>query len=239
MHHLKIASAVLVALALPCAAQAAGSCSDLLKFKAAGTTIEKAEDVAAGPVAAPPGAPPIPLQAPAHCRVDGIIGAHRGPNGKPYGIRFALALPPNWNGRLLYQGGGGLNGSVQAPVGMTATGDGTALSRGFAVVASDSGHEGAVFDASFFADQQASLDFLYQSIGKVMAVARPLVAAHYAKPIAHSYFVGCSTGGREAMISAQRYPDEFDGIVVGSPAMRTNYSNLATRWITVSLNSAA
>jgi len=137
MHHLKIASAVLVALALPCAAQAAGSCSDLLKFKAAGTTIEKAEDVAAGPVAAPPGAPPIPLQAPAHCRVDGIIGAHRGPNGKPYGIRFALALPPNWNGRLLYQGGGGLNGSVQAPVGMTATGDGTALARGFAVVTSD------------------------------------------------------------------------------------------------------
>src|SRR6185312_15672874 len=141
------------------------------------------EDVAAGPVAAPPGAPPIPLQAPAHCRVDGIIGAHRGPNGKPYGIRFALALPPNWNGRLLYQGGGGLNGSVQAPVGMTATGDGTALARGFAVVTSDS--------------------------------------------------------GREAMIAAQRYPEEFDGIVVGSPAMRTNYSNLATRWITVSLNSAA
>jgi len=239
MHHLKIASAVLVALALPCAAQAAGSCSDLLKFKAAGTTIEKAEDVAAGPVAAPPGAPPIPLQAPAHCRVDGIIGAHRGPNGKPYGIRFALALPPNWNGRLLYQGGGGLNGSVQAPVGMTATGDGTALARGFAVVTSDSGHEGAVFDASFFVDQQAALDFLYQSIGKVMAVARPLVAVHYGNPIAHSYFVGCSTGGREAMIAAQRYPEEFDGIVVGSPAMRTNYSNLATRWITVSLNSAA
>jgi len=242
MPHLRIASALLAAaplLLLPGVAHAAGSCSELLNFKAAGVTIEKAQEVAAGPVTAPAGAPPVALQAPAHCRVEGIIGAHRGPNGKSYGIRFSLALPPDWNGRLLYQGGGGLNGSVQAPVGMTATGNNTALSRGFAVVSSDSGHEGAVFDASFFADQQASLDFLYQSIGKVMAVARPLVAAHYAKPIAHSYFVGCSTGGREAMISAQRYPDEFDGIVVGSPAMRTNYSNLATRWITVSLNSAA
>jgi pimeloyl-ACP methyl ester carboxylesterase len=240
MHHpLKNAVALLAALLLPCAAQAAQSCSELLKFTAAAATLEQARDVAAGPVAAPPGAPPIPLQAPAHCRVDGIIGAHQGPQDKSYGIRFALAMPPKWNGRLLYQGGGGLNGSVQAPVGMTATGEGTALSRGFAVVTSDSGHEGPVFDGSFFADQQASLDFLYQSIGKVMAVARPLVAAHYGNPIAHSYFVGCSTGGREAMIAAQRYPAEFDGIVAGSPAMRTNYSNLATRWITVSLNSAA
>lgn len=240
MHHtLKIAAAVLAALLLPCAARAAESCAALLTFKAAGTTIQKAQEVPAGPVPAPPGSPTTSMQAPAHCRVDGIIGAHNGPDGKPYGIRFALAMPPDWNGRLLYQGGGGLNGSVQAPVGMTATGDETALSRGFAVVTSDSGHEGAVFDASFFVDQQASLDFLYGSIGKVMAVARPLVAAHYGNPIAHSYFVGCSTGGREAMIAAQRYPEEFDGIVAGSPAMRTNYSNLATRWITVALNSAA
>ncbi len=140
---------------------------------------------------------------------------------------------------LLYQGGGGLNGSVQPPVGATAAGDTSALMRGFAVVSSDSGHEGMVFDASFFADQQAALDFLYQSIGKVIAVARPLVAAHYAHAVSHSYFVGCSTGGREAMIAAQRYPAEFDGIVAGAPAMRTNYSNLATRWVTTSLNAAA
>ena len=237
-HHLQLVAAVLVLL-LPGAAEAAGRCSDLLQFSAPGTTIEKAADVAAGPVPVSPGGPPVHLQAPAHCRVDGVSGAHRGPDGKPYGIHFAVAMPPNWNGRLLYQGGGGLNGSVQAPLGATASGETPALSRGFAVVTSDSGHAGAVFDASFFADQQATLDFLYQSIGKVMAVARPLVAAHYAKAIAHSYFVGCSTGGREAMISAQRYPSEFDGIVAGSPAMRTSYSNLATRWITVALNSAA
>jgi hypothetical protein len=179
------------------------------------------------------------LQVPAHCRVDGIIGAHTGRDGNAYGIRFAVAMPAQWNGRLLYQGGGGLNGSVQLPLGAAAAGDSPALNRGFAVVSSDSGHEGAVFDASFMADQQAALDFLYQSIGKVMAVVRPLIAAHYGNAVAHSYFIGCSTGGREAMISAQRYPGEFDGIVAGSPAMRTNYSNLALRWVTASLNAAA
>jgi hypothetical protein len=222
-------------------AWAASPCVDLLKFSApgAGATIEKAQELAATPMSAPPGGPPGSLQVPAHCRVDGIIGAHTGRDGKAYGIRFAVAMPAQWNGRLLYQGGGGLNGSVQLPLGAAAAGDSPALNRGFAVVSSDSGHEGAVFDASFMADQQAALDFLYQSIGKVIAVVRPLIAAHYGNAVAHSYFIGCSTGGREAMISAQRYPGEFDGIVAGSPAMRTNYSNLALRWVTASLNAAA
>jgi feruloyl esterase len=232
----------MLALGLCGVAQAATECGALVKFSLAGTSVlvQKAERVAAGPMAAPQGGPPTPaLQLPAYCRVDGIIDAHKGRDGKDYGIRFAIAMPEQWNGRLLYQGGGGLNGSVALPVGATAAGDIPALARGFAVVSSDSGHEGAVFDASFLSDQEAALDFLYQSIGKVMSVARPLLALHYAKPPARSYFVGCSTGGREAMIAAERYPREFDGIVVGSPAMRTNYSNLATRWVTTSLNAAA
>jgi hypothetical protein len=217
---------------------AADGCSDLLKFAIPGGSIDKAQEMLAGPVPAAPGAPPVTAKVPEHCRIDGVLGAHMGRDGKDYGIHFAVAMPVQWNGRLLYQGGGGLNGSVQLPLGAVAAGDTPALARGFAVVTSDSGHESAVFDASFLADQQAALDFLYQSIGKVMAAARPIIAAHYGKAPAHSYFVGCSTGGREAMISAQRYPQEFDGIVAGSPAMRTNYSNLALRWVTASLNAA-
>ncbi len=222
-------------------ARAESSCAGLLKFSAPGAaaSIEKAQELPAGTLSAPPGGPPASLQVPARCRVDGVIGAHTGRDGKAYGIHFAVAMPDHWNGRLLYQGGGGLDGSVQPPVGATAAGDTAALARGFAVISSDSGHEGPVFDSSFLADQQAALDFLYQSIGKVMAVARPLVTAHYGRAISHSYFVGCSTGGREAMIAAQRYPGQFDGIVAGSPAMRTNYSNLALRWVTVALNAAA
>lgn len=227
---------------LTCAgAQAATGCADLVKVSLPGlaTSVSRAQELPAGVVQAPPGMPSPPLRVPAHCRVEGVIGAHQGPDGKAYGIHFALALPEKWNGRLLYQGGGGLDGSVQPPVGATAAGDTPALDRGFAVVSSDSGHEGAVFDASFLADQQAALDFLYQSTAKVMAVVRPLLAAYYGRGAAHSYFVGCSTGGREAMIAAQRYPDEFDGIVAGSPAMRTSYSNLATAWVTTALNAVA
>jgi feruloyl esterase len=235
----KVPLAFVLTVLTPCLAQAASSCADLTKFTAPGVSITDAKNVAAGPVTVSAGGPPTSVQAPARCSVHGIIGAHTGADGKQYGIRFELALPESWNGRLLYQGGGGLNGSVQPPLGLTAVGDTPALTRGFAVVSSDSGHEGAVFDSSFLRDQQAALDFLYQDIGKVMAVARPLVAKHYGKAASHSYFVGCSTGGREAMISAQRYPNEFDGIVAGAPAMRTNYSNLATRWVTVSLNAAA
>jgi Tannase and feruloyl esterase len=218
---------------------AADRCSDLLKFAIPGGTIQKAQEMPAGPMPTPPGAPPMAGMLPAHCRIDGVIGAHTGRDGKSYGIRFAVAMPAQWNGRLVYQGGGGLNGSVQPPLGAVAAGDTPALARGFAVVSSDSGHEGAVFDGSFMADQQAALDFLYQSIGKVMAAARPIITARYGNAAAHSYFVGCSTGGREAMISSQRYPLEFDGIVAGAPAMRTGYSNLTLRWITASLNAAA
>lgn len=240
-HRLVRCAALFVALLLGRATWglAAEGCSDLVKLTIPGGSIDKALEMPGGPVPAAPGAPPTTAKVPEHCRIDGMIGAHMGRDGKAYGIHFALAMPAQWNGGLLYQGGGGLNGSVLAPVGAVAAGDTPALTRGFAVVSSDSGHESTVFDASFLADQQAALDFLYQSIGKVMGVARPIIAAHYGKAAAHSYFVGCSTGGREAMIAAQRYPQEFDGIVAGDPAMRTNYSNLALRWVTASLNAAA
>lgn len=230
---------LLFCITAPIAAHAGSSCGELLKFSAPGVSITAARNVPAGPYQAPPGTPPLTFQAPAYCRVDGMIGAHSGAAGRHYGIHFAVAMPVRWNGRLLYQGGGGLDGSVQPPIGAVAAGATPALARGFAVVSSDSGHEGTAFDASFLHDQQAALDFLYQSVGKVMAVARPLVTMHYSRAISHSYFVGCSTGGREAMIAAQRYPFEFDGIVAGSPAMRTSYSNLGLRWVTVALNSAA
>ncbi|MEP7243326.1 MAG: tannase/feruloyl esterase family alpha/beta hydrolase, partial [Gammaproteobacteria bacterium] len=195
--------------------------------------------VPAGPAPAAPMQPVIEGALPAYCRVDGVIDERVGRNGKPYAIGFAVAMPDKWNGRFLFQGGGGLNGSVNLPLGAQATGATPALARGYAVVSTDSGHQGAVFDGSFFADQEATLNFLYQGIGKVAPVGKAIVAAHYGKPAEHSYFVGCSTGGREAMLMSQRYPRYFDGIVAGAPAMRTNFSNLATKYVTVVLNSVA
>ena len=175
-----------------------------------------------------------------YCRLDGMIERRTGAQGKAYGIGFALALPDNWNGRFLFQGGGGLNGSVGNPIGAQAAGTVSGLARGFAVVSTDTGHQGqGAFDASFMQDQQAALDFAYAAIGKVAVLAKQIIAQHYGKPATRSYFAGCSTGGREGMVMAQRYPTYFDGIISGAPAMRTGYSNLATRSVAVALNQAA
>ncbi|ATY32210.1 tannase/feruloyl esterase family alpha/beta hydrolase [Sphingomonas psychrotolerans] len=176
---------------------------------------------------------------PAHCRIEGMINARMGAEGKAYGIGFAIALPDQWSGRFLLQGGGGLNGSVAPPLGNVAAGDVPALARGFAVISHDSGHKGAVFDASFMADQRAALDFAEASVRTVTIVGKAITTGYYGKPIGHSYMAGCSTGGREGMLASQRYPELFDGIVVGAPAMRTGDSNLAIAWSAVQFNQAA
>jgi Tannase and feruloyl esterase len=186
----------------------------------------------------PPYLPPLTATLPSYCRLDATLDRRVGADGKSYGIGFAIALPANWNSRFLFQGGGGLNGSVRPPLGRTGQGD-AALARGFAVVATDTGHEGAVFDPSFLRDQQASLDFAYQAVGRVAALTKRILTQYYGTPVAHAYFMGCSTGGREGMLMVQRYPTYFDGVVVGAPAMRTNYSGIGDEWVATTLNRAA
>jgi feruloyl esterase len=209
---------IILALALTCA--------DMTAFQTPGTSVSivKAEK-------------PADNQ-PARCRVDGVIDQRTGVDGKSYGIGFAIALPDNWNGRFLMQGGGGLNGSVANPLGdRAAAGDTNALARGFAVVSTDTGHKGTnAFDGSFMADQQAALDFYYSAIGRVAVLAKEMVSRYYGKPADHSYYVGCSTGGREAMLMSQRYPTYFDGIVAGDPAMRTGHSNLGLAYFAAAIN---
>ncbi len=219
--------------------QAACAAMPQLTFDGLTAAIQKAEWIAAGatPPAAPGEAAGIPL--PAHCRVEGVIDPRTGRNGRPYAIGFAVSLPAEWNGRFLFQGGGGLNGSIRPPLGADAAGDRPALTRGFAVASTDSGHRGEGFDGTFLEDQIATLNFLYQGVAKTTLAARQVVARFYSRSADHSYFVGCSTGGREAMMMSQRFPDFYDGIVAGAPAMRTSYSNLATRWVTASLNAVA
>lgn len=238
---------VLVALSGGAAAlaQASNSCSSLTGMKLEGVEITKAEAVAAGMVVPPPypGAPSIgPL--PAHCRVDGVINRRKGAGGEEFGIGFAVALPQPgaWNHDLMMQGGGGGNGSVSYPAGASYTGDKPALSRGFAVASTDTGHKAktGAFDFSFMRDQQAYLDFAFLANAEVAGVAKRIVAEYYMKPATYSYFVGCSTGGREGMILSQRYPAVFNGIVSGDPAMRTGLSNLAiAQWFPVAYNQAS
>jgi feruloyl esterase len=210
-----------------------------LKIPGAAVSITQAESVPAGPTPAPPYGAPLAGTVPAHCRASGVIDERIGRNGRAYAIGFAIALPEKWNGRFLFQGGGGFNGSITPPIGWQATGREVALARGFAVVSTDSGHKGAVFEGTFWEDQDAAVNFLYRGIDKVTQVAKTIVAAHYGRAPAHSYYVGCSTGGREGMIMSQRFPTYFDGIVAGDPAMRTSYSGFADRWVAVALNQIA
>ena len=239
---LSMMTAVLMAFQLTAFAQSNSKCPDMAKFRSPGVTLEitRAEIVPAGRAPGARGGAPGPAL-PAHCRIDGMMDRRTGTDGKTYGTRFAIALPDNWTGQYLQQGGGGLNGTVGQPTGAQAAGDQPALARGFAVATTDTGHQssGGAFDGSFMQDQQAALDFEFVAIGRVAVLARQIIESYYGRPPSHSYYVGCSTGGREAMLMAERYPLYFDGIVAGSPAMRTGHSNLATRSVTVALNRIA
>ena len=221
------------------------TCAELTALKFPGSTmvITKAEAVPEAPpntVKPSPFSPAlVPVAIPSNCRADGVIDQRMGSDGKPYAIGFAIALPDRWNGRFLFQGGGGLNGSVRPPLGAQATGVVPALARGFVVVSTDSGHKGAVFDASFEKDQEAAVNFAHASVGRVTAVAKAIIARYYAQPPKHSYFAGCSTGGREGMEASQRFANEFDGIVSGDPAMRVGYSGIGLTWAQAAFNKIA
>lgn len=243
----KLVSLIAVAscAVLTAQAQSSNACTDLTSLKLEGVEITKAELVPAGTTIPPPypGAPSIgPL--PSHCRVDGTIHRRKGVDGQEYGIGFAIALPAQaaWNGDFMMQGGGGGNGVVAYPTGAGYSGNTPALSRGFVVASTDTGHRAktGAFDFTFMRDQQAYLDFAFLANAEVAGVAKHIVAHYYAKPAAYSYFVGCSTGGREGMILSQRYPTVFNGIVSGDPAMRTGLSNLAiSQWMPVAYNQAS
>jgi len=233
-------------LGMPVIAQTAAppeACAALTKLQVAGValTVTKAEWIPAGSTAAAgPAGPASSAKLPAYCRLDGMIDRRTGTGGTGYGIGFAVALPEKWNGSFLMQGGGGLNGSVQTPIGAPAAGSEPGLARGFAVASTDTGHQGRnAFDAGFTQDQQATIDFAYAAIGRVAEIAKRIVTQHYGTAPEHSYFAGCSTGGREAMLMAERYPTYFDGILAGAPAMRTNFSGIGDRWVAVTLNEIA
>jgi hypothetical protein len=233
------------ALALACAVAAAQSnaCKDLANLKINGVEITNADLVPDGAQIPGPGGS-LSAKLPAHCRVDGMMHRRKGVGGQDFGIGFQLSLPEAaaWNGDMMMQGGGGGNGVISYPTGAQYAGRRSALARGFAVVSTDTGHKAksGAFDFSFQKDQQAALDFAYQANAEVAELAKHIIAQYYAKPASYSYFVGCSTGGREGMILSQRFPTEFNGIVSGDPAMRTGLSNLAiSKWIPVAYNQAA
>ncbi len=165
---------------------------------------------------------------PEHCEALGKLNDRTGANGQHYSIQFRLRLPAQWNGKFFFQGGGGSNGSIGNAAGdLQGRQPQNALGLGYAVVSQDSGHENATNNdpqrsgtTTFGFDDQARLDFGYNSYEAVTKAAKALIQAYYGRPPARSYYVGCSEGGREAMMVSQRFANEFDGVLACSPGFR-------------------
>ncbi|MFP3614703.1 tannase/feruloyl esterase family alpha/beta hydrolase [Paraburkholderia sp. SIMBA_050] len=146
---------------------------------------------------------PATSTAPTYCQVTGTIPPHLG---------IEIRLPDDWNGKLYYQGGAGMDGSIpDLPV--------AALTKGYAEVGSDGGHKGNAFDASFALNDPLALNMWgHLSIPTALSSAKEVVRDAYGSPPDRSYFDGCSTGGREALMTVQRYPTLFDGVIAGDPS---------------------
>ena len=151
-------------------------------------------------------------------------------------VKVWIALPlKNWNGRFRGNGGGGfLTGSAESLRG--------AVAQGFATAATDGGHEGG--SGSFALDKSGRLnwqeirDFAYLGIHDMTVVGKALTQAFYGKPPRYSYFVGLSTGGRQGLTEAQRYPADYDGIFSGCPAIHWASLVASTLWPQVVMNDA-
>ena len=244
----------LLAALCPAAAAPAGAeeraCSALTALARPDLRILRAEPVPEGTLpaenpgrAALTGAARANAAMPAHCVVEGAINPRTGAGGQSFAIGFELRLPANWNGRLLFQGGGGMDGVLNEAVGAIPVSGATAppaLNRGYAVVSTDSGHRGRdPSDASFALDQQARLDYGYAAIGEVSREARAVLSARYGRGPDRAYYMGCSNGGRTAMMAAQRFPTAFDGIVAGNPGFRLSRAAIAQAWDVAAFTRAA
>jgi feruloyl esterase len=180
-----------------------------------------------------------PLSLPAHCEVTGIMRERTGVSGQKYAIRFRMRLPEAWNQRFFFQGGGGTNGDIGNAIGLIAAGTPSAVALGYAVVSQDSGHDNAQNSVAerggvvaFGFDPQARADYGGASLKPVAEAAKALIRAYYGRAPQRSYFVGCSKGGQEGMVFAQRHPEVFDGIVAGAPGFSLPRAAVAEAWDT-------
>ena len=159
---------------------------------------------------------------PEYCHVTGLI---------PPGIHWhmQLPLPSKWNGRLLNVGNGGKAGNLVYAD--------HRLAEGYAVANSNTGHDnGSEPNSSFaFDNKQEAIDFGWRSAHVTANASKTLVADYYGKAQKYAYWEGCSTGGRQGMMEAQRFPDDFDGIVIGSPVIDYEKLNAAHIWSLKSL----
>lgn len=187
----------------------AGACEQLSRLALTDTTVTSAGILGEGMVQEP-GVPLPPRAVPERCEVKGVI--------KPSAdseIAFVVWLPTRgWNGKFEGVGNGGYAGSINY-----STGIAPAVARGYATVSTDTGHSGTAIEASWAKGHpQKVIDFGYRAIHLATLAAKAITTAYYTKAPTHSYFASCSNGGRQALMEAQRYPEDYDGILAGAPA---------------------
>jgi feruloyl esterase len=147
--------------------------------------------------------------------------------GLPDGsARFTLTLPRDWSHRFVFWGVGGYGGDLSPAV--TESDLHTALQRGYATGITDTGHKAPttkLVDASFalkkagLPDRAAKADYYFRATHDVTVALKEFTKAYYGMSIRYSYFDGCSNGGRQAMVEAEQYPDDYDGVIAGDPAL--------------------
>jgi len=183
-------------------------CGQLAKLEIPGTTIVGAQSIEAGTFK-PPKGDPIP-NLPAFCRLSAVAKPSSDSD-----IKFEVWMPAaGWNGRLWAIGNLAFAGSI---IYWELGGD---LAEGYAVVGTDAGHQGGLLDSSWAVGHpEKVIDNGFRAIHEVTASTKRIIAAFYGRKPTHSYFCGCSDGGREGLMEAQRYPDDYDGIIAGAPAI--------------------
>jgi feruloyl esterase len=129
-------------------------------------------------------------------------------------IRFEVWMPASgWNGKFMGVGNGGWSGEIWYPF------MGTALRGNYATASTDTGHEGSFKDASFaLGHPEKVVDFGYRAVHEMTVKAKAIIAAFYGDPPKLSYWQGCSSGGKQGLKEAQRFPSDYDGIIAGAPA---------------------
>jgi feruloyl esterase len=152
---------------------------------------------------------PEDASAPAHCRVAGVLSPE---------IAFEVSLPAEWNGRFYMIGNGGHAGEALDNPGRVAQRNG-ALALGFAFAQTNTGHYASETPGASFvlSNPQKAIDYAYRAVHLTATAAKAITADYYGNPVSHAYWNSCSNGGRQGMIEAQRYPEDFDGIVANAP----------------------
>jgi feruloyl esterase len=196
------------ALALCISGQcSAATCESLATLKLNQTTITAAHSEAAGPFTPPSGSRVEVSQA--FCRVTMVLRPSADSD-----IQTEIWLPASgWNGKFQGIGNGGFAGAI------AYSGLADAVSNGYAAAATDTGHRGRDTDASWALNHpEKIIDFGHRAIHETAVRAKAVINAFYGEGPKHSYFNSCSDGGREALMEAQRYPADYDGIIAGAPA---------------------